>query len=418
MRHLRAALSISTLAVVVTAAHAGLPPRDWSTDFVSSVPLPYCQAGAGSGMTLVHDVSAPWLGLVSQTPGDDDIVWLDSIDGRNELGRCCAWRPSATLPVLQSMTVDEGVGCAGMPSFFVGGNGTYVDGRILEMPLFVGNSRSDSRCECGDTGDDELACSSMDYCSSIRRFGFAGMPGDDGADGLAVLRPDPRGPAILAVAVLRQIFFVDPSSPSCAAETVDVLGQCSNLDNLDGDRILIGGLAWAGGHELLASDHNRQLVYRLDVEDYACTVIEQVAIPGPTRAIAFDRDRRQLHVLDTANSVIHSTAEYTSMVPDPNAVGNALRVRRLGSSLDDPVEIELDWTLDAGAPRPGDVGYEVLRGVDPASLEPMTETTGMRDPILPEMLDAPPTGASLVCYRVRAVDDCGRMSDEGDPGGK
>jgi hypothetical protein len=58
----------------------------------------------------------------------------------------------------------------------------------------------------------------------------------------------------------------------------------------------------------------------------------------------------------------------------PADVGPALRVRDHGSPLAADVTAVLDWTLDAGLPRPADEHWHVLRSTDPRSLALLTAT--------------------------------------------
>ena len=72
--------------------------------------------------------------------------------------------------------------------------------------------------------------------------------------------------------------------------------------------------------------------------------------------------------------------------------------------------VDLDWSLDEGAPRMG-TQYHVLRGTDPrvlitlGSLEPFTATS-LRD-AAPRALAVP----LVHYYRVLAADDCEQLSD-------
>ena len=409
----RAAALALVLAVFLAAAPArgDLPPRDWSAEFVGAVPLPYCNAGAGAGLTIGRDeVGLPVLGLVTQTVGVEDVVWLDAVDGLAEIGRCCPRQNSFPLGVLQSLADAEPIDCFGGPSFYAGATDVLSSGRILEYSRDALGPGIDTKCDCGETGDDEWACSAGDFVDPLRRFDYPELGTDEAVKGLAVVQPDPAGPALLAVGTLRRIDFVDPTRPDCTATEVTRVASCGPFSRADGSQFLVGGLAWAGGDELLVADHNEQEVHRLDIGGFTCELVETLPTPDRSQGIAFDRELRVLHLLGYNDGTLHATAGYLGLVGSPPApVGNALRVARPSAPLVDPIELLLDWPEAAIPPRPAGESYRIWRGPAPTALEVLPGAESVAETTYTDPVAA---GAEpLLHYVVLAVDACERLSD-------
>ena len=309
-----------------------------------SVPYPYCHTGLGAGLTLrpAQGTAPRTLAFLTQTTFEDDVVWLQAGDVTTEEARCSPQRrggvPLGIIPndTIGALAYNDLIGCSGTDTLFAAG-GTNSVGWINETAVYSPPTvTSANKCAGGASGDDNLAEPAGDDCTYLRRFGFSNLakesfPGagdGDSVDAMAVMDLAPGVlPPLLAVAVREDqtIYFVDPSTPSCAAE-IDVaeLGSCQVASPLRPTQFLEPkGMAWAGGTQLFVSDVMDDFIYLLDVDPltFECTIIDQCPSPGPNiQALAYDRSTNQLYAADDELNLIFF-GQFTSPCPDPSPVG-------------------------------------------------------------------------------------------------
>lgn len=283
-------------------------------DNLASVPYPYCHSGLGAGLTLFRSpVVAPPTSLLflTQTPGNEDVVYLDPPNPANEVARCCP----ANHATIGAMASNNGRIICNLNSVFVA-NVTVGAGSIFEIdPLGGGAPTSTNKCACPtSTGDDAIACSAGTVCSQLRQFTFPGLTSTTRVEGMAVMIPSWSIPSLLAVSTITRVHFVDPSTPSCNAASVNVVGVCQIFD---GATLVRPTGMTAQGDDLVVGDRFTRMLYRVKTSvdaagNLLCTVISKCRAPGAGDvngvASANALNSREIQVLDDTTHRIYRVA--------------------------------------------------------------------------------------------------------------
>ena len=163
-----------------------------------------------------------------------------------------------------------------------------------------------------------------------RRFSYIGLWDGDYVNGLVVADLPVFGRPLLVVSNTSygSLKFVDPTSPSCTAWIVDVVGSCIPMDG--GRAISPTGLAWLGGDDLAAGSAVSGKLYVLRISmsggTVACDILEECPAPGSgdVQGVAYDAGLGVLYVADDTDSRIYVTpvpsgqsCRPTSSVPYP-----------------------------------------------------------------------------------------------------
>jgi len=283
-------------------------------DNLASEAYPYCNNGSSSALTLFRSpVASPPTSLLflTQTPGNEDVVYLDPANPATETARCCP----ANHATLGAMASNNGRIICNTNSVFVG-NVTTGAGSIFEIdPLGGGAPTSTNKCGCpSSSGDDSIACVAGTVCSQLRQFTFAGLTSTSRVEGLAVMVPSWSVPPLLAVSTITRVHFVDPSSPSCVASTVNVVGTCQIFD---GATLVRPTGMTSQGDDLVVGDRFTRMLYRVRTSidalgNIQCTVISKCRAPGAGNvhgvASANAVNSREIQVLDQTTNRIYRVA--------------------------------------------------------------------------------------------------------------
>lgn len=284
-------------------------------DNLSSEPYPYCNNGSSSALTHFRSpVFSPPTALLflTQTPGNEDVVYLDPANPANEVARCCP----ANHMTLGAMASNNGRVSCNLNSVFVG-NVTTGAGSIFEIdPLGGGLPTSTNKCSCptGGIGDDNIACAAGTTCPQLRQFTFAGLTSSSRVEALAVMVPTWSVQPQLAVSTITRVHFVDPSNPSCTATTVNVTGTCQIFD---GTTLIRPFGMTAQGDDLIVGDPFTRQLYRVRTSvdplgNIQCTVIAKCKAPGAGNvhgvASANAPSVREIQVLDQTTNRIYRVA--------------------------------------------------------------------------------------------------------------
>lgn len=283
-------------------------------DNLASERYPYCHSGLGAGLTLFRSsVFTPPSSLLflTQTPGNEDVVYLDPANPANEVARCCP----ANHATIGAMASNNGRIICNLTSVFVA-NVTVGAGSIFEIdPLGGGAPTSTNKCACPtSTGDDAIACNAGTVCSQLRQFTFPGLTSTTRVEGMAVMLPSWSTPSLLAVSTITRVHFVDPSSPSCTASSVNVVGTCQIFD---GATLVRPTGMTAQGDDLVVGDRFTRMLYRVRTSvdaagNVLCTVISKCRAPGAGDvngvASANALSSREIQVLDDTTNRIYRVA--------------------------------------------------------------------------------------------------------------
>ncbi len=273
-------------------------------------PYPYCDDGRGAGLTLrpASDGFPDLLGFLTQTPGSEDVVWLDVDDMSQEVGRC---NPDGQFTI-GAMAYNGRFLCGRSDTLFVA-NGTTGSGTIVELAANVGEVTSERACIIG-SGRGEATVAGAESCEVLRAFRFVGLDPGDRVNALVVADPPSLGRTVLVVSIHNSLIFVAPDSPTCDATMVEKVHSCP---------IGATALAWMGGDRFLAIDRLINRVAILDIEGLGCEIVGSFQLSRSNiRAATYDRERELLYVAEVGIDALNA---YSLDPVDRNPVANAGR---------------------------------------------------------------------------------------------
>ena len=253
-------------------------------DAVSIAPTPYC--GFGGGLTLRRGSggSPDLLGFLTQTEGDEDIVWLDFDYPSHEIGRCSP----DSLNVITGMANNDRSFCGSSNTLFVA-NHSHGRPTIFELAVDNGSTTSNRQCGPEDSGEDVVGAQS---CDILREFGISQIDDDDNIRALAFAEPPSLGHPVLVASAGIDLVFMVSASTDCRFSTLNVVHKCRLSRSA-------WGLAWLGADRFLVS----QGFGRMDILDIAgrgCEMEGSFHAPGNGQVggATYDSDRELLVVTE------------------------------------------------------------------------------------------------------------------------